>query len=97
VAFHRAVAAGSSVEACRLLARATEESVAADEPCADAIDKLNLPAADQVTSIRAYGRQSQVRMQGDVVFLTVEAGTWRVWAAGCEPGSAGVYKCEVQK
>jgi hypothetical protein len=97
VAFHRAVAAGSMEEACRLLARATEQSVAGDEPCAEAIDKLNIPAADQVTSIREYGRQSQVRMLGDVVFLTVEAGAWRIWAAGCEPGPGGVYQCEVQK
>jgi len=97
VAFHRAADAGDKATACAILAPAVRESVSGDSSCAEEIGKAGLPRAGAVRSTAVYGRQAQVWMDGDVVFLTAVDGGWRIWAAGCSTGNDGTYDCAVKR
>lgn len=97
-AFHRAADTGDRAAACALLAPPVRTSVSEDSSsCEEGIAKADLPRAGAVRSTAAYGRRAQVRMAGDVVFLTAENGGWRIWAAGCTPGNNGSYDCAVHQ
>jgi hypothetical protein len=95
--FHAAVADEDGETACALLAPAVVEELesAAGEPCADAVLAEDLPGASGVQTSHAYGRQAQVVMRGDVVFLTVSGAGWLVTAAGCTPRPERPYDCTV--
>jgi hypothetical protein len=96
-AFHAAVDAGDGESACRLLTPAATEELEQDAgaPCPDALLDADLTAGDDVVETHAYGRQAQVVMAGDVVFLTVSGADWLVSAAGCTPRPERPYDCQV--
>jgi hypothetical protein len=88
---------GDAQERCDLLAPATRAALESDAaaPCADALGDLPLPGGD-VTSVEVWGGDAQVRIGGDVVFLTRTDAGWRVTAAACEPRGEAPYDCEVE-
>ena len=88
---------GDPQERCDLLAPATRTVLESDAsaPCADLIGDLPLVAGD-VTAVEVWSGDAQVRLGGDVVFLTEPDDGWRVTAAACEPRSELPYDCEVE-
>ncbi len=98
VAFHDALSGGDSAAACDLLAEGarTELEHTAGSPCDSAIGDEGLPAAGQVVDVAAYGRNARVILDGDVVFLTVESGEWKVMAAGCTFQENAPYDCTLK-
>lgn len=82
---------------CDLLAPETlatfEESEGA--PCAEAITQLPTDAGD-VRSVEVWGRDAQVKLTGDTVFLTETRAGWRVTAAACRAQADAPYDCEVE-
>jgi len=104
VAFYAAVADGDGDAACALLAGSVAQTVAADEeaPCGRALsegrvaDDLVERAADaRPGEVRVAGRQAQVRLGSDTVFLARSGAGWVVTAAGCDPRPDRPYDCEV--
>lgn len=104
VAFYSAVADGDGDAACALLAGSVAQTVAADEeaPCGWALsegrvaDDLVERAADaRPGEVRVAGRQAQVRLGSDTVFLARSGAGWVVTAAGCDPRPDRPYDCEV--
>jgi hypothetical protein len=91
-----AVAAGDGEAACALLAPDTAETVAEDEPCAEAILDQSLPRPGTVVGADVYGQWAQVRLDDDTVFLAAFDGGWRVVAAGCTPRANRPYQCSVE-
>lgn len=91
-----AVAAGDGEAACATLAPDTAESVAEEEPCAEAILDSSLPRPGTVLGADVYGQWAQVRLDDDTVFLAAFPGGWRVVAAGCTPRTNKPYKCSVE-
>ncbi|MCG7285207.1 hypothetical protein MHY85_04355 [Cellulomonas sp. ACRRI] len=104
VAFSAAVADRDGDAACALLAASVAQTVAADAeaPCAQALsegpvaDDLAERAADaRPEETRVAGRQAQVRLGSDTVFLARSGAGWVVTAAGCDPRPDRPYDCEV--
>ncbi len=97
MAFYSAMSDADAEQACGLLAENTRAELeeAADEPCDFAILGEDLPTADGVIEVAAYGRNARAILDGDVVFLTVESGDWKVLAAGCEFQSGKPYHCSL--
>jgi hypothetical protein len=48
-----------------------------------------------VESVEVWGRDAQVRLGGDTVFLTETDAGWRVTAA-CRPRGEAPYECQVE-
>jgi hypothetical protein len=98
VAFHRALDAGDGAAACRLLAPRTlsELEERSDEPCAAALESLDLGSAGNLVGGSAYGLAAQVKFGADTVFLTLDPTGWRVTAAGCSAVPDQPYDCEVR-
>jgi len=96
--FHQLLDAGKAGAACRLLAPGTTEEVESDDPgsCAAKLSRLGLSPAAGVLESRAYGREAQVRLEGDTVFLTRSGDRWVVTAAGCTARNERPYLCEVK-
>lgn len=88
---------GDPVERCALLAPATRAAFESDEgaPCAEAIDEVP-PTGGAVTAVEVWGGDAQVRIGGDVFFLTETGAGWKVTAAACEPRGELPYDCEVE-
>jgi hypothetical protein len=82
---------------CDLLLQATLDSLekAESAPCSDAIAQLPLDGGD-VQSVEVWGRDAQVRLSGDTLFLTETHAGWRVAAAACRPQRDAPYECEVE-
>jgi hypothetical protein len=97
--FHAAVAAGEGSAACDLLAPAATEELeqAQAAPCPDAVLAADLTPGGEAVESHAYGRQAQVVLTDDVVFLTVSGGRWLVTAAGCTPRPERPYDCEISE
>jgi hypothetical protein len=92
--------ADTSVDAetrCDLLLQATLDSLEKEEsaPCSDAIAQLPIDGGD-VQSVQVWGRDAQVRLSGDTLFLTETHAGWRVAAAACRPQRDAPYECEVE-
>ncbi len=96
-AFSAALGDGNGAEACDLLndATRTELEQSSEQACDQAILEEDLPTAEQVMDIKAYGRSARVILEGDVVFLSVADGGWRVTAAGCQPQANQPYDCSL--
>jgi hypothetical protein len=88
---------GAPQDRCDLLASATRTALESDEsaPCADVVGDLPLPGGD-VTGVEVWSGDAQVRLGGDVVFLTETDAGWRVTAAACEPRGELPYDCAVE-
>ncbi|MBN1091708.1 hypothetical protein JKP75_03450 [Blastococcus sp. TML/M2B] len=89
--------AGDPAQRCGLLAPASRAALESDgsASCAALIGELPLPGGD-VTSVEVWGGEAQVRIGGDVVFLTETGAGWRVTAAACERRGEAPYDCEVE-
>ncbi|MDI6627771.1 MAG: hypothetical protein QME72_08635 [Rhodococcus sp. (in: high G+C Gram-positive bacteria)] len=96
--FHAALRGGNGVEGCALLAADTVEHVekSSHAACEKGILDSDIPDAEQIVDVRAYGRAAQVRMDTDTVFLTVADGGWKVTAAGCRAEPGGPYDCMIE-
>lgn len=96
--FHSLLAAGKGEQACDLLIPTAIEALEEGEPgsCAAKLAELKLGKASSIVDSRAFGRNAQVELDGDTVFLTVSGGVWRVMAAGCTPRGERPYDCEVE-
>ena len=97
-AFHRAITDRDGAAACALLAPETlaEVEQTTGDSCDQAILTQDLPDAQSVQDSQAFGRGAQVVLDGDVLFLAVFDGQWRVTAAGCEPDGNRPYDCTVK-
>jgi hypothetical protein len=102
--FYAAVGAGDGERACAALALAAAEAVAEDEDttCADALTSgdvgagLSARAAGAVPGeARVAGRQAQVHVGTDTVFLARSGSGWAVTAAGCDARPGRPYDCQV--
>jgi hypothetical protein len=82
---------------CDLLLQATLDSLekAESAPCSDAIAQLPIDGGD-VQSVQVWGRDAQVRLSGDTLFLTETHAGWRVAAAACHAQRDAPYECEVE-
>jgi hypothetical protein len=82
---------------CDLLAPATLDSFeqSASARCTEAIEQLPLDAGE-VRSVEVWGRDAQVKLSGDTVFLTETHSGWRITAAACRPQGEAPYDCEVE-
>lgn len=86
-------------QACDLLAGRTREALekVSKAACADALPASDLPSTLSVQTVRVYGHDAQVVLDGDVVFLARFADGWKVTAAGCRAGSSPdePFDCDV--
>lgn len=96
--FHALLAAGQETQACGLLIPTAIEALEEGKPgsCAEKLAELKLSKASSIVDSRAFGRNAQVELDTDTVFLTVSGGTWKVMAAGCTPRGERPYDCEVE-
>jgi hypothetical protein len=69
-------------------------SGATNASCASAVTGVKEQDGD-VHGVQVWGDAAQVRIGGDVVFLRLVDGHWRVSAAGCTPQASGPYDCKV--
>lgn len=96
VGFHRALHQGDGQQACDLLMPSVRQSLeSGGDQCATAILQQDVPDADGPGTASAFGMNAQVRLAGDVVFLSDASGRWLVIAAGCEPQSGRPYQCRI--
>lgn len=97
-AFYEAVKNGNGPLACGLLAPATREELESSEesPCSEALTDLSLPAVDGTATAQVYGRNAQVRLGGETLFLTENGSTWLITAAGCTPRGERPYDCTIK-
>lgn len=108
VSFYAAIGANDGDAACAALATRAAEAVAEAEDedegstCAEAIlsGEVGDDLADRSQGIdegstRVAGRQAQVRLGTDTVFLARSGGGWVVTAVGCDPRPEQPYDCEV--
>ena len=88
---------GDAHARCALLVRTALEQLEsrAGARCDDAIADLPLKGGD-VGKVEVWGRDAQVRVGGDTVFLTRTSTGWQVSAAACTARPAGPYDCEVE-
>jgi hypothetical protein len=89
--------AGDPEVRCDLLAPATVAAFEEGEsaPCVEAIQDLPLQGG-AVESVEIWGRNAQVRLGGDTVFLAETRAGWRVTAAACRRQVAAPYDCKVE-
>lgn len=97
LAFHDAQGSGDGALACDFLSEATRAELeqSSEMPCDSAILEEDIPSAEQVVDVAAYGRNARVALDGDVVFLSVAGGEWKVIAAGCQPRVDEPYDCSL--
>lgn len=98
LAFSAALNDSDADRACDLLAQSTRTELesSTDASCDSAILDEDLPTADRTVEVAAYGRNARAILDGDVVFLTVEGGDWKVTAAGCEFQANAPYDCKLR-
>jgi hypothetical protein len=96
--FHAALAEGDEQAACGLLTPAAADKVEEEDAgsCARKLSGLNLPEASAVVESKAYGRNAQVALDRDTVFLTLSGGSWKITGAGCTSRGENPYNCEVE-
>jgi hypothetical protein len=95
--FLAAVQTGDGDAACALLAPVAVEATEDGEPgsCPRKILQLDLPAAGKVTGSQAFGRNAQVVLDTDTMFLTRSGDRWKVLGAGCTFRGERPYDCAV--
>jgi outer membrane murein-binding lipoprotein Lpp len=94
--FVASVTAGDGARACAMLTDDARSSAsgATDASCADAVTGVKEHGTG-VSGVQVWGDAAQVRIGGDVLFLRLVSGGWRVNAAGCTPQPQGPYDCKV--
>ncbi|WP_199423262.1 hypothetical protein [Actinotalea solisilvae] len=104
-AFATAVADGDGAAACTLLAPSAVQGLESEwsSACEEAVlepdvaEDVAQAAGSAAQETHAYGRQAQVRLDGDTVFLTLSGDTWLVTAAGCTPRTDQPYECSIER
>lgn len=98
VAFHSAASASEFHRACAMLTPPALEKLEDGEAgaCAGKLAEAGIGEAGNVVSSKAYGRNAQVAMTGDTVFLTRSGGQWKIMGAGCAFRAERPYACEVE-
>ncbi|GIG29693.1 hypothetical protein [Cellulomonas marina] len=101
-----ALAAGQGPEACALLLPAAAEAVAdrTGNSCdGGVVDLVGVSGADPAAAatttaprVAVAGRQAQVALSGDTVFLARDGEGWVVTAALCAARADRPYDCEVE-
>jgi hypothetical protein len=96
--FHSALSSGDYARACRLLIPSAVEKLEAGAAgtCAEKLSQLDVPAAVSVKNSASYGRNAQVVMDQDTLFLARSGDGWRITAAGCTSRGERPYDCEVE-
>lgn len=96
--FHTALASGDYARACGLLIPSAVEKLEAGSAgsCAEKLSQLDVPAAASVQESAAYGRNAQVVMDQDTLFLARSGDGWKITAAGCSSRGERPYDCEVE-
>lgn len=96
--FHRALDSGNYPHACGLLISAAVEKLEAGTPgtCAEKLEQLDVPVAATVRNSASYGRNAQVIMDEDTLFLARSGEGWKITAAGCTARGERPYDCEVE-
>jgi hypothetical protein len=102
--FYAAVDRADGAAACGLLAPVTVETLESDAsaPCVEAVldghvgETLTARTGAMPGSASVAGRQAQVVLTADVVFLTVSGTSWRIVAAGCDPRADRPYDCALE-
>ena len=94
--FVEKLAAGDGAGACDLLTDDARSSAsgATDTSCDKAVTGVKERGSD-ITSVQVWGDAAQVRIGGDVLFLRLASGQWRISAAGCTPQPTGPYDCKL--
>lgn len=87
--------AGDPQARCELLAPTTLAALEESGPCPEAIAQLPLEGGE-VRSVEVWGRDAQVQLAGDTLFLTQTRAGWRITAAVCRPNGEAPYECEVE-
>ena len=89
--------AGDPAERCALLTPAVLTAFEQDQaaPCAEAIQDLPTRGGP-VDSLEIWGREAQIKLGGDTLFLAETSAGWRVIAAACTPRGEAPYDCEVE-
>jgi hypothetical protein len=94
--FHQAIQQGDGQQACDLLMPSVRQSLeAGGNECPTAVLHQDVPDAHGPGTASAFGMNAQVRLAGDVVFLSDASGRWLVIAAGCEPQPGRPYQCQI--
>ena len=98
--FYAAVDVDHGERACALLSTDTRTALEdqESEPCAKAVEKLDLTGG-RPGAVRVYSTEASVELVGgDTVFLGHTAHGWRISAAGCRPAPkhGEPAQCEVQ-
>ncbi|GAB3520462.1 outer membrane protein assembly factor BamD [Arthrobacter monumenti] len=96
--FHAHLADSEYGAACRMLTATTLETLEDDDvgTCAAKLRELAIGPAGSVESSGAYGRNAQVVLSQDTVFLTLSGQEWKVIAAGCTSRGERPYDCAVE-
>lgn len=103
--FYAAIGSRDGDAACAVLARSVAEAVAEDggSTCADSItsgdlgaDLLGRATGAAPQDVRVAGRQAQVQVGTDTVFLARSGSGWAVTAAACDARPERPYDCEVE-
>ena len=96
--FHTAMNSGDHARACGLLIQSAVEKLEAGErgTCAEKLAQLDVPVAASVQKSASYGRNAQVVMDEDTLFLARSGGGWKITAAGCTARGERPYDCEVE-
>lgn len=100
-AFHAAAADADYEGACAMLTRAARTTLedGQEGSCPVRLAATGLGRTDTaggVVSVSVFGRNAQVIMDGDTLFLTLAGGRWKVTGAGCVARDERPYKCEVE-
>ncbi|MFF5531552.1 hypothetical protein ACFY71_03600 [Streptomyces cinerochromogenes] len=98
VRFEESVRRADGPRGCAALAPETRQEVeqSAESPCAKALPDEQLPYGGAVRDVQVYGRQAQVVLDGDTVFLSAFPAGWLITAAGCVPRPEQPYQCKVK-
>ncbi|MFG2354909.1 hypothetical protein [Streptomyces sp. NPDC048521] len=98
VRFEEDVRRADGARACAALAPETRQELteSAEPPCAEAFLDEHLSYGGTVRRVQVYGRQAQVVLDTDTLFLSVFPGGWKITAAGCVPRPRQPYQCKVK-
>lgn len=96
--FHALLTSQQEKQACDLLTPAVMEALEGADAgsCPQKLAALKLDGASHVLDSRAFGRNAQVQLDGDTVFLTMSGGAWKVMAAGCTSRGERPYDCDLE-
>ena len=96
-----ALGAGDGARACAVLAPSVRDELeqSSGKPCGEAVIEEAVPGEGENEGnvlVEVYGTSAQIRLSGDVLFLTRFQHTWRITAASCSSTPREVYECRIK-